>query len=63
MRWLHGITDSVDANLSKSQETLKDREARCTAGPRVTARQDVTNEQHQLILLWRGHPSPRNIIY
>ena len=27
MRWLEGIPDSVDMNLSKLQETVKDREA------------------------------------
>ena len=27
MRWLDGITDSVDMNLSKLQETVKDRES------------------------------------
>ena len=26
MRWLDGITDSVDMNLSKFRETVKDRE-------------------------------------
>ena len=27
MRWLDGITDAVDMNLGKLQETVRDREA------------------------------------
>ena len=41
MRWLDGITDSMDMNLSKLRDVVKDREAWCAALHRLSKSQTL----------------------
>ena len=55
MRWLNGITDSVDLSLSKLQEIMKDKESWHAAGHRVSKGQTQLSDRQQLPLPLGGY--------
>ena len=58
IRWLDSITDSMDRNLSKLQETVKEREAWCAPVHGVTKSWKLVRDWTQLklkYLIWNSN--------
>ena len=56
MRWLDGITNLMDVNLSKLQEMVEDREACCAAVHGVTESWTRLSDNHNNRVILFGFP-------
>ena len=65
MRWMDSITDSLDMNLSKLKEIVKDREAWCVLqfmGSQSVGRDLATEQQQQPLPPWSSVSEPSEVL-